>query len=111
MRAAPRLYAFMAVMWGMLLAGGGLFVLVLGPLSVSGLGEHDAIASSALKAAAAAGFVAAWVVALARANSWMFRRGAGSAGRGARGSDSGAGSGRRDAQGAGSAGGAGELHD
>lgn len=78
MRAAPRLYAFMAVMWGMLLAGGGLFVLVLGPLSVSGLGEHDAIASSALKAAAAAGFVAAWVVALARANSWMFRRVAGS---------------------------------
>ena len=111
MRAAPRLYAFMAVMWGMLLAGGGLFVLVLGPLSVSGLGEHDAIASSALKAAAAAGFVAAWVVALAKANSWMFRRRAGSAGRGARGSDSGAGSGRGDAQGAGLAGGAGELHD
>lgn len=75
-RAAPRLYAFMAVMWGMLLAGGGLFVLVLGPLSVSGLGQYDAAASSALKAAVAAGFVAAWVVSLAKANSWMFRRGA-----------------------------------
>ena len=73
-RAAPRLYTFMAVMWGMLLAGGGLFVLVLGPLSVSGLGQYDAAASSALKAAVAAGFVAAWVVALAKANSWMFRR-------------------------------------
>lgn len=76
LRAAPRLYAFMAVMWAMLLAGGGLFVLVLGPLSVSGLGPYDAAASSALKAAAAAAFVAAWVLALARANSWMFRRGA-----------------------------------
>lgn len=75
-RAATRLYAFMAVMWGMLLGGGGLFVLVLGPLSVSGLGQYDAAASSALKAAVAAGFVAAWVIALARANSWMFRRGA-----------------------------------
>lgn len=74
-RTAARLYAFMAVMWGMLLAGGGLFVLVLGPLSVSGLGQYDAAASSALKAAVAAGFVAAWVIALARANSWMFRRG------------------------------------
>lgn len=73
-RAAPRLYAFMAVMWCMLLAGGGLFVLVLGPLSVSGLGEYDAAASSALKAAVASGFVAVWVIALARANSWMFRR-------------------------------------
>ena len=77
MRAAGRLYAFTAAMWGMLVAGGGLFVLVLGPISVSGLGEHDAIASSALKAAAAAGFVAAWVAALAKANRWMFRRAAG----------------------------------
>lgn len=86
LRTAPRLYAFMAVMWAMLLGGGGLFVLVLGPLSVSGLGPYDAAASSALKAAAAAGFVAAWVAALARANSWMFRRGRGAAGdrRGAR---------------------------
>lgn len=79
MRAAARLYAFTGIMWTMLLAGGGLFVLVLGPLSVSGFGQHDAIASSALKAAAAAGFVAAWVTALARANRWMFRRAPGGA--------------------------------
>ena len=87
-RAAPRLYAFMAVMWCMLLAGGGLFVLVLGPLSVPGLGEYNAIASSALKAAAAAAFVAAWVAALVRANSWMFRR-VGGGGAGGRLGDSG----------------------
>ena len=84
-RAGPRLYAFMAVMWCMLLAGGGLFVLVLGPLSVPGLGEYNAIASSALKAAAAAAFVAAWVAALARANSWMFRRAGGGGAEGRRG--------------------------
>lgn len=84
-RAAARLYAFMAVMWCMLLAGGGLFVVVLGPLSVSGLGEYNAIASSALKAAAAAAFVAAWVAALAKANIWMFRREAGGEAEGRRG--------------------------
>lgn len=73
MKAFAKVLAFMFVMWAMLLGGGGLFVLVLGPLSVSGLGEYDAAASSVIKAAVAVGFVAAWVAALLKANQWMFR--------------------------------------
>lgn len=74
MRAAAQAHAFVAVMWAMLLAGGGLFVLVLGPLSAPWPGEGGAVALSALKAAVALAFVAAWVMALSRAKNLMFRR-------------------------------------
>ena len=64
-------------MWAMLLAGGGLFVLVLGPLEApwpGGEGGAAVAALSAIKAAVALAFVAAWVVALSRAKNLMFRR-------------------------------------
>ena len=63
-------------MWAMLLAGGGLFVLVLGPLEAPwpDEGGSAAAALSAIKAAVALAFVAAWVVALSRAKNLMFRR-------------------------------------
>lgn len=74
MRAEAQIHAFVAVMWAMLLAGGGLFVLVLGPLSAPWPGAGGAAASSALKAAAAGAFVVAWIAALSRIKNWMFRR-------------------------------------
>ena len=77
MKIVLQAHAFVAVMWAMLLAGGGLFTLVLGPLSAADLGSLDAAALSALKAAVAVAFVAAWVAALMKANRWMFRRSAG----------------------------------
>ena len=68
---------FIAAMWGLIIAGGGVAVHVLGPASVAGLGEYDRPASSALKAAAAVSMVAVWVLALARVKDYVFRRHAG----------------------------------
>ena len=80
MRIVLQAHAFVAIMWAMLIAGGGLFTLVLGPMSAADTDALDAAALSALKAAVAVAFVAAWVAALMKANRWMFRPGGGSGG-------------------------------
>lgn len=65
---------FLLVMWALIIAGGGIVTRVLGPISVSGYGELDAVIGSGLKAAAALGLVVAWVLVLARLKAWIFRR-------------------------------------
>ncbi|CAI9832352.1 MAG: hypothetical protein MPI95_06760 [Nitrosopumilus sp.] len=67
-------YVFIAAMWGLILAGGGIAVLVLRPLEVTGFGPYDAIAGSVLKAAAALAMVAVWVAVLAKVKGMVFRR-------------------------------------
>ncbi|RNJ77717.1 MAG: hypothetical protein EB829_06295 [Nitrosopumilus sp. H8] len=68
-----KIYLFLAAMWGLMIAGGGIAVLVLGPISVSGLGEYDNIAGSALQAAAAILLVILWIFILARIKNYVFR--------------------------------------
>ncbi len=71
------IYSFMLAMWALLLAGGGILVLVLGPISVSGFGELDPVFASGGKAAAAIILVITWIYVLSRIKNWMFRRKAG----------------------------------
>lgn len=73
MRAAP-VYAFIAIMWGLILLGGWMAVTVLGPFSVSGYGELDPLLSSGIKAAVAVLLAVLWIVILARIKNWLFGR-------------------------------------
>ena len=73
MRTAP-VYAFMAVMWGLIIFGGWLAVTVLGPFSVSGYGELDGILSSGIKAVIAVLLAALWIFILAKIKNWIFGR-------------------------------------
>ncbi|RNJ80601.1 MAG: hypothetical protein D9C04_00790 [Nitrosopumilus sp. B06] len=68
-----KIYLFLAAMWGLIIAGGGIAVLVLGPISVSGLGEYDPIAGSALKAVIAILLVVLWIFILARVKNYVFK--------------------------------------
>lgn len=68
-----RIYLFLAAMWGLIIAGGGIAVAVLGPVSVSGFGEHDHLAGSALKAAIAILMVILWIFILARVKNYVFK--------------------------------------
>ncbi|RNJ78246.1 MAG: hypothetical protein EB830_00475 [Nitrosopumilus sp. H13] len=68
-----KIYLFLAAMWGLIIMGGGIAVLVLGPISVSGLGEYDRVAGSALQAAAALLLVVLWIFILARVKNYVFR--------------------------------------
>ncbi len=72
--ALRSVYVFMAAMWLLMIAGGGIAVLVLGPLSLPGFGDAGPLVDSAVKAAAAVGMVAAWILVLSKVKDWVFHR-------------------------------------
>lgn len=66
--------AFILAMWGLILAGGGISVLVLGPISVSGFGDLDGTISSGIQAVVAILLVVAWVFVLSKVKNWIFKK-------------------------------------
>jgi len=73
MIAGP-VYAFVFAMWLLILAGGGLIVTILGPLSFSGSAGLDPILNSGIKVAIALLLVTAWIFALSVIKNWIFQK-------------------------------------
>ena len=57
-----------------MLLGGGIAVLFLGPLSISGLGDFNSFVNSSLKAVIAIVLVAAWIFILSKLKNWIFKK-------------------------------------
>lgn len=68
------LFAFIFAMWILIILGGGIVVLVLGPISITGYGEMNWLLSSILKAIIAVGLVVSWVLILSKIKNWIFRK-------------------------------------
>ncbi len=68
------LFAFLFAMWLLILGGGGIMVLILGPISFSDFGELDWLFSSAFKAAFAISLVIIWIFVLLKIKNWIFRK-------------------------------------
>jgi len=68
------LFGFLFGMWILILLGGGIAVLVLGPLSITGYGEMSLFLSSAIKAVIAILLVVAWILILSKLKNWIFRK-------------------------------------
>ena len=66
-----RIYALLGGMWALMILGGGLAVMVLGPLD---LGPENAGMSSVIKAAAAVLMVVLWIGVLVRMMKYILRR-------------------------------------
>ena len=64
------IYAFLIAMWALIILGGGLAVLVLGPLD---LGETYRFWNSTAKGLIAVGMVVSWVLLLVRLKRYVFR--------------------------------------
>lgn len=73
MIAGP-VYAFVFAMWLLILAGGGLIVTILGPLSFSGSAGLDPILNSGIKVAIALLLVTAWIFTLSTIKNWIFKK-------------------------------------
>jgi hypothetical protein len=67
-----RLFGFLFAMWGLILLGGGILVMVLGPISVTGFGDFNWVISSGIKGAIAISFVIIWIFVLLKIKNWMF---------------------------------------
>ncbi len=68
------MFGFLFAMWILMLLGGGIAVLILGPISISGLGSFDWIVGSVIKAVIAIILVALWIVILSKMKNWIFRK-------------------------------------
>ena len=69
------MYAFIGIMWVLILAGGGILVTAVSKISVFGYGDEiDFLIASIIKAAIAILFVIAWVVVLSKLKNKIFQK-------------------------------------
>ncbi len=68
------IFSFIFAMWVLIIIGGGLMVLFVGPLSFSGYGELDPLINSGVKVLIAMVLIFIWVIALLKIKNWIFRK-------------------------------------
>ena len=68
------LFSFIFAMWVLIIIGGGLMVLFIGPLSFSGYGELNPLINSGVKVLIAMVLIFVWVFALLKIKNWIFRK-------------------------------------
>ena len=66
------IFSFIFVMWILIIIGGGLMVLFVGPLSFSGDGDLDPLINSGLKVFIAMILIFIWVFTLLKIKNWIF---------------------------------------
>ena len=68
------IFSFIFVMWILIIIGGGLMVIFIGPLSFSGDGQLDPLINSGIKVSIAMVLIFIWVMALLKIKNWIFRK-------------------------------------
>ena len=70
---AVKIYSFIFTMWILMLLGGGLMVLVIGPFSLGSIGDVDQIIVSGIKVGIALVLIFIWVFTLTKIKNWIFK--------------------------------------
>ena len=68
------LFGFLFAMWILMLVGGGIAVILLGPISISGFGESSWFIGSVIKAVIAIILVVMWILILSKLKNWIFKK-------------------------------------
>ena len=68
------IFSFIFAMWILIIIGGGLMVLFIGPLSFSGFGDLDPLINSGVKVLIAMALIFNWVITLLKIKNWIFRK-------------------------------------
>ena len=68
-----KIYSFIFTMWILMLIGGGLMVLVIGPFSLGSIGDIDPIILSGVKVGIALVLIFIWVFTLTKIKNWVFK--------------------------------------
>ena len=68
-----KIYGFMFSMWILILIGGGLMVLVIGPFSLGSIGDVNPIIFSGVKVGIALVLIFLWVFILTKVKNWIFK--------------------------------------
>jgi len=68
-----KIYSFVFAMWILMLVGGGLMTLIIGPFSLGSIGGVDPIILSGIKVGLALVLIFIWVFALTKIKNWIFK--------------------------------------
>ncbi len=66
------IFTFIFAMWILMILGGGILILTIAPISISGYGDLDMILSSGLKAIIAIILVIVWILILSKMKKAIF---------------------------------------
>ena len=69
-----QLLGFLFLMWVLIIIGGAIAVIILGPISISGFGEFDPLINSIVKGIIAIGLSIAWILILTKMKNLIFRK-------------------------------------
>ena len=68
-----KIYSFIFTMWILMLIGGGLMVLIIGPFSLGSIEDIDPIILSGVKVGIDLVLIFIWVFTLTKIKNWIFK--------------------------------------
>ena len=68
------LFAYIFVMWILIITGGGLLIAMIAPISITGFGTIDHILDSGIKALVAILLVVVWIFIMSKIKNWIFQK-------------------------------------
>ena len=68
------LYGFLFAMWTLIIIGGGIMVVLLGPFSIQQFGDFHWIIESGIKVSVALILVVLWILILSKLKNWIFKK-------------------------------------
>ena len=68
------LYGFLFAMWVLIIIGGGIMVVLLGPFTIQQFGNFHWIIASGIKVTIALILVVMWILILSKLKNWIFKK-------------------------------------
>ncbi|RCL31217.1 MAG: hypothetical protein DBX08_04365 [Nitrosopumilus sp.] len=68
------LYGFLFAMWVLIIIGGGIMVVLLGPFTIQQFGDFHWIIASGIKVSIALILVVIWILILSKLKNWIFKQ-------------------------------------
>ena len=68
-----KIYSFIFTMWILILVGGGLITLIIGPFSLGSIEGIDPMILSGIKVGLALVLIFVWIFILTKVKNWIFK--------------------------------------
>ena len=68
------LFTYIFIMWILIIAGGGLLVIIIAPISFTGFGTMNHWLDSGIKALIAILLVVVWIFVISKIKNWIFQK-------------------------------------
>lgn len=69
-----QIFVFIFIMWIMIIAGGGILLSIIAPISIHGFGKYDEFFDSGIKAVIAILLVVTWIFIISKIKNRIFQK-------------------------------------